>query len=230
MRNQGAEAKRRPLCLALFSGSFSQSGPWRPAVVARLARTLGSTKDTVRYPNRKCACRRELNSPEGLSRETAGASRCLHQNKWSPNKARSRPLYATAAFIKRGAKAGSGTPRRKRHGTAVPDRTTVCVGSTGFQSVRRAAAVSSVIVGPSECRGGLNAWCPAVCSAEREASVVGHAKSQVPCQAHRSRSWYAVLPNPSLKGSTNGRPPGPGPRYGVHFLSPGPGILPLVPP
>ena len=39
----------------------------------------------------------------------------------------------------------------------------------------------------------------------------------------------AVRPNPSLKRSTNGRPPGPGLRYGVHFLSPGPGVLPLAP-
>ena len=36
--------------------------------------------------------------------------------------------------------------------------------------------------------------------------------------------------HPSLKRSANGRPPGPGPRYGVHFLSPGPGVLPLAPP
>jgi hypothetical protein len=37
-----------------------------------------------------------------------------------------------------------------------------------------------------------------------------------------------VRSNPSLKRSTNGRPPGPGLRYGVHFLSPGPGVLPLA--
>ena len=43
-------------------GTFSPSGRWRPAVVARLARTLGSTKATVRHPSGKCACRRELNS------------------------------------------------------------------------------------------------------------------------------------------------------------------------
>ncbi len=39
-----------------------------------------------------------------------------------------------------------------------------------------------------------------------------------------------VLPNPSLKGSTNGGPPGPGRWYAVHFNRPGPGALPLVPP
>ena len=36
-------------------------------------------------------------------------------------------------------------------------------------------------------------------------------------------------PNPSVKRSANGRPPGPGLRYAVHFLSPGPGVLPLSP-
>ncbi len=40
---------------------------------------------------------------------------------------------------------------------------------------------------------------------------------------------HAVTPNPSLKRSTNGRPPGPGLRYAVHFLSPSPGVLPLAP-
>ena len=37
------------------------------------------------------------------------------------------------------------------------------------------------------------------------------------------------LPNPSLKRSANGRPPGPACRYGVHFLQPGPGVLPSSP-
>ena len=36
-------------------------------------------------------------------------------------------------------------------------------------------------------------------------------------------------PNPSLKRSANGRPPGPGRQYGVHFCQPGPGVLPLSP-
>ena len=40
----------------------------------------------------------------------------------------------------------------------------------------------------------------------------------------------AVRPNPSLEARPNGRPPGPGRRYAVHFRQPGPGVLPLVPP
>ena len=39
----------------------------------------------------------------------------------------------------------------------------------------------------------------------------------------------AVMPNPSLKRSANGRPPGPVSRYGVHFLLPGPAVPPLAP-
>lgn len=36
-------------------------------------------------------------------------------------------------------------------------------------------------------------------------------------------------PNPSFKRSTNGVPPGPGHRYGVQCLWPGPGVTPLAP-
>ncbi|CAD5373989.1 hypothetical protein RA210_U400004 [Rubrivivax sp. A210] len=40
-----------------------------------------------------------------------------------------------------------------------------------------------------------------------------------------SKAW----PNTSLKLSTNGKTPGPGHRYAVHFLWPGPGVSPSVP-
>ena len=39
-----------------------------------------------------------------------------------------------------------------------------------------------------------------------------------------------VMPNPSFEARPNGKPPGPGWWYGVHFHQPGPGTLPLVPP
>ncbi len=38
-----------------------------------------------------------------------------------------------------------------------------------------------------------------------------------------------VLPNPSFKLSTAGRPPGPVWRYAVHCRQPGPGVLPSAP-
>ena len=39
----------------------------------------------------------------------------------------------------------------------------------------------------------------------------------------------SALPNPSLKRSANGRPPGPATGYGVHFPVAGPGVLPSSP-
>jgi hypothetical protein len=41
--------------------------------------------------------------------------------------------------------------------------------------------------------------------------------------------FWQVRPNPSLKRSANGRPPGPVWRYAVHFRQPGPGVLPCRP-
>ena len=40
---------------------------------------------------------------------------------------------------------------------------------------------------------------------------------------------HTVLPNPSFKPSPNGGTPGPGCRYAVHFLHPGPGVPPSMP-
>ena len=44
--------------------TFSPAGRWRPADVARLARTLGIRQSVVWCSSRKCACRREPNSHE----------------------------------------------------------------------------------------------------------------------------------------------------------------------
>ena len=49
-------------------------------------------------------------------------------------------------------------------------------------------------------------------------------------QMHLVRVKPRVLSNPSFEARPNGKPPGPGHRYGVHFLGPGPGGLPSVPP
>ena len=43
-----------------------------------------------------------------------------------------------------------------------------------------------------------------------------------------ARGAPPALPNPSVKPSPNGGPPGPGRRYAVHFRQPGPGVPPSV--
>ena len=45
-----------------------------------------------------------------------------------------------------------------------------------------------------------------------------------------SGSQLNAWPNPSVKASPNGMPPGPGRRYAVHFRQPGPGVMPSAPP
>jgi hypothetical protein len=57
----------------------------------------------------------------------------------------------------------------------------------------------------------------------RVASKIAGTKTQ-PARQHCAR-----MPNPSLNRSTNGRPPGPGRWYAVHFHRPGPGVLPSSP-
>ena len=49
------------------------------------------------------------------------------------------------------------------------------------------------------------------------------------CQCTLACLPRELMPNPSFKPSPNGGPPGPGCRYAVHFLHPGPGVPPLVP-
>ena len=63
-------------------------------------------------------------------------------------------------------------------------------------------------------------------------AYAGHHHYQESHQYAYSRGepvWRAVRPNPSLKRSANGRPPGPVWRYAVHFRQPGPGVLPSSP-
>ena len=54
----------------------------------------------------------------------------------------------------------------------------------------------------------------------------GRFKRQLVAQAGKGTKLRA---NHSLKRSASGRPPGPGCRYAVHCLQPGPGNLPLAP-
>ena len=105
-----------------------------------------------------------------------------------------------------------------------------CVGAVGFQSVRRAAAASLGAFIQVTCSGGSNTRHATVGGAEREAPVAGHQEVAGSWQVQHRSSYGAVLPNPSLKARPNGGSPGPGRRYAVHYLHPGPGAPPSAPP
>ena len=101
------------------------------------------------------------------------------------------------------------------------------------------------------CHHSLSAWkvghsstialpgCPV---AQKHRSVAGRAMCRGASAIHAivgltvasSNSLHgasaSAWPNTSVKASPNGGPPGPGHRYAVHSLWPGPGVPPSVPP
>ena len=177
--------------------------------------------------SRASACRRESNShdaakPREPNSPHRRAAPCDPQ-AWAHGV--SNYLVAAACGVGR-----LGRPQESNYLEPLPHtEPTHCAGSSGSQSVRGAAATSSAASGLGQLlrleyptregpqRGAGSAWC-----ASR--GITG------PWQAQRRRASGAALPNPSLKGSTNGVPPGPASRYGVHFLPAGPGVMPLAPP
>jgi hypothetical protein len=100
-----------------------------------------------------------------------------------------------------------------------------CVVGTGFQSVRWAAAASVCTSNHSTwrwlenlTRHGQQRGAGSICRRPAKDSKIAFLTNH-----------QASMPNPLLKRSTNGRPPGPVWRYAVHFRQPGPGVLPLAP-
>ena len=100
----------------------------------------------MRRPSRVSACRRKVNSheavePQGVSRPSLGAPEQVVAEQ-SPIRAN----LCGCLVHKLGAETGSGSPQRKDMRPLCQIEPPACVGSTGFQSVRRAAAVSSASV------------------------------------------------------------------------------------
>ena len=125
---------------------FSQPGPWRPAVVARLARTLGSAGEAVQCSSRVSACRRELNSHDAAEPRILGG---LPRNDTQGPSAKGKPTEQPSKIMSRGT--------AKRNDKAPPCQLASqhCVGGLGFQSVRGAAASSTAVSSRSPLRRRL---------------------------------------------------------------------------
>ena len=103
-------------------------------------------------------------------------------------------------------------------------------GAAGFQSVCRAAAAPAL----SRLLGHLPRRLECVARHGHERAAGGFrcgppevtGSFTVPASSRAD----ATTPNPSFEARPNGKPPGPGRWYGVHFHQPGPGVLPSVPP
>jgi hypothetical protein len=79
-------------------------------------------------------------------------------------------------------------------------------------------------------RQGAHALCPSATTVAH-GRVLNRTRPRSSSLQHavRCTRLRAARPNPSLKRSANGRPPGPGWWYAVHFHQPGPSVLPLSP-
>ncbi|CAD5373991.1 hypothetical protein RA210_U400006 [Rubrivivax sp. A210] len=195
-------------------GTFSQPGPRRPTSAGRLARTLGSAGEAVQCSSRVSALRREPNSHEAAK---------PHEILLPRLRAQDHRVQGPCGIN------GAERSNTNDKGQKCCIGPLHCVGISGFQSVCWAAAASNRAQLSSPRRrledlahhvrrrgeGGL-------CGQAREISRSG--------QGHRlGQHRTPLMPNPSLKRSTNGRPPGPGRWYSVHFHRPGPGVLPSAP-
>jgi hypothetical protein len=191
----------------------------RHAVVSRLARTLGRANKTMLNAIRVSALRREQNShnaaePRNRSRAQHNAV-ALARAKPAPKKRHCRRMHRIGSNTKDMALVHQ---LKLRH----------CVGCFGFQSVCWAAAVNSSAFSPRPWRRLTSV---AGHGQQRGAGVTWSSAPKIagPLWARCLRTVGTARPNTSLKLSSNGVPPGPGHRYGVHFLWPGPGVTPLAP-
>jgi hypothetical protein len=158
----------------------------------------------VRFASRVSACRRELNSHHAAYPRAGG---------------RQHTGYALLQQVTQG-----------RGGTATNEIASVCplerphcVEVSEFQLVRGAAGSSRS--SRRFCADGLNTWRATLRQRAAGSSFGSPTGIATPGCIRRCGTLRTARPNPSVKRSANGRPPGPGHRYGVHFPWPGPGVL-----
>jgi hypothetical protein len=201
--------------------TFSPARAWRPAVVARLARTLGVVILPISFLVASSPTSVTLALGHGSDRSLKGRTR--HKPVHS-RKARTDQLFGhVTAMIGREL---MNISRREQ------ERASLC-GNTAehIEEIR------------GLCRRRVNRGGALTPTTRRLKDNDDQQSQQFTASRifQRVRPVAAVLqsgqrstgtqttPNPSLKPSPNGGPPGPGNRYGVHFLSPGPGVPPLGP-
>ena len=198
--------------------------------MCRLAQTLGSARTAMQCPSKVSACRRELNSHEAAEprEDSHPLKRTWRQVPVESKRAGRQSIMPSGRPARGLLRVGAAQSCKDEEPLCHIERAH-CVGSTGVQPVRRAAAISvgasalsqvprrlEYVARHGRPRGAGSTW-------SGSPGVTG------PGQAHHRRAQGAALPNPSLKRSTNGRPPSPGRWYAVHFHRPGLGVLPLAP-
>ena len=95
---------------------------------------------------------------------------------------------------------------------------------------RTSSAGLQTLPSASACPRERGPTVTAACHYRRPPPWLARERAKVtPAALRLHRNHRGALPNPSLKRSANGRPPGPVWRYAVHFRQLGPGVLPSSP-
>ncbi|CAD5374915.1 hypothetical protein RA210_U700002 [Rubrivivax sp. A210] len=194
---------------------------WRFTAGASLAPTLGSEGTALQCSSRVSALRRELSSHDAASRE----HRARRQARRDSGTTTTMPGLGEDKFqqVQR-INSGRELNTNDREPLCLIEPLH-CVGALDFQSVSRAAAggvCESFIGQPARrlefvVRHGLQRGPARLCGSPSNDNKVA------PLTSRR-----ASLPNPSLKWSANGLPPGPG-CGALHSPQPGPGGKPSSP-
>jgi hypothetical protein len=207
-------------------GTVSPARAWRPAAGARLARTLGVTKHTSR-------------------RSLPQFSPQLHPKSQLPSHETLRKFHLRPCSSL-GTKTRSHADRTHRNHdsglvwadavTLEESRSTFVLGFCGlggrFYRLPVRPALARATTSLREERQSLST--KDFQSHRKTYSHSERCRFMLRCfgvsqLARTSFSAARVTPNPSLKRSANGRPPGPVWRYAVHFRQSGPGVLPSSP-
>ncbi len=196
----------------MVQGTFSPARAWRPAAVARLARTLGSAMCAVQYASRVSACRRELSSHES-ARPHQDRSHGMSLHRCRPS---SEGLYPRRAPVVAASEPCS-------FNLELPDH-----------RPRKATSALEVPLAPTATTPNRQSDQPlATAVRSRCLSIAGSAFMAVSTLAHvhsrpsRRPPTGAALPNTSFKRTANGAPPWPRGRVGYHRPR-GQGVTPLA--
>jgi hypothetical protein len=179
--------------------TFSLARAWRPAVVARLARTLGRT--SVRTRGARCNVKRCIRFVLFI-----GAAVRFVQCSAVPCRAERDVKHRFSIVSTLRHRMGSDERRRGR--------------------IQHREGKASQFVVPRYARNAVRS---AVLGALRPRSKRWSFYAAAAWSFRAVGQCPGVRPNTSFKRSANGRPPGPGLGYAVHCPSPGPGVLPLSP-
>ena len=182
----------------------------------------------MRCPSRIRGCRRELNSPNAAKPQDGNRSSLLRPQPLASAQDSIKASLCHLLDLRVWTPSRCGRSAAKRLGAAVPNQTSD-LRRRPWTSISSPGRRCPQCVPRPKCARRLKH--AASCVQQRGAGSFGSRLGQVTgsWQAQHLRLCRPVQPNPSLKRSANGRPPGPGRWYAVHFHQPGPGVPPSVP-